>query len=365
MQRKIVLIAHTVTHFMVDLACFFFFARVFVPQSVGAAEGTAGCLLFSLLSFGLRPLLGVLLDEYPHLHPQAVGCLAVGIGLLLPGSAAWFSLILLGAGSAFFHVCAVGESVIFARGFFFRNGIVLSSGGVGAVCGLLLGAPSLGFPRWVVLVALLHCAVGCFLFAESGRYPRRIRAFRNYLSPKISPLLALLMTLFIFFSLSLTAATFLPQFATGGLRLIPALCCALGRVFGGIFADRFGPRRTLLLSLGVAFPFLVLFYQTPWCYCLGITFLFAATAVLYGGATAALPTCPHFAAGLCGLAFVSGALPGFFPARNLPDRLTVTFCLALSAVFVCLVYTDFSHLFSFRPREKNVVPPSSEKGIMP
>ena len=125
MQRKIVLIAHTVTHFTVDLACFFFFAQVFAPQSVSAAEGTAGFLLFSLLSFGLRPLLGVLLDEHPHLHPQAVGCLAVGIGLLLPGSVAWFSLILLGVGSAFFHVCAAGESVIFARGFFFRNGIVL------------------------------------------------------------------------------------------------------------------------------------------------------------------------------------------------------------------------------------------------
>lgn len=355
MIRKEALFTETLTHFAVDLTCFFLLAGPFARTVATTSAVSVGYLIFFLLSFGLRPFLGLMTDEFPRMHSQAIGCLLVGVSCLFPPSWAWISLLPAAVGSALFHTGAGGESLAFARGYFLRSGTIFSTGVFGAALGTALAQTST--PLWIGSIVMTVLSFGCFLFAEARKYPRRIRSFRNGVIRTLPPYWILLFTLFPVLSASLTGALLPKTSLEEGWGVVCALSCMLGRFAGGFAADRFGPRKTSVVSFALALPLLTVFTHVPWVYCLGLGVLSAPFSVCLGTATAALPTRPHFVFGLCSVGILLGTGPGFF-IQTATDtaRLVSALLLILSALLAAFLYTDHCKMFVI-PRRR----PHAEK----
>lgn len=350
MPRKEALITEAVSHFFVDLACFFLLAGNFANTAQTTVLVGAGYLIFLLLSFGLRPFVGIVLDEMPRLHSQAVGCLLVGFACLLPSSWGWVALFPAGVGSALFHTGAVGESLAFARGYFLRNALVISTGAFGAALGTVL-ATQTDFSGWILTLLSLLLSLSCFFFAEARKYPRRIRSFRHSVSRVFPDWATLTLTLVPLFAISLISTLLWADWAVGFGALLPGAACMFGRAAGGFAADRFGPRKSTVISLGIALVLLTVFTHVPWLYCLGLAALWAPSSVCFGTATAALSERPHLAVGVCSLVLLLGALPGFF--RVAPTLSVRYLCAGILVVALAVsmgLYTDHCRLFDLRAR---------------
>lgn len=352
MPRKEALITESVAHLAVDLSCFFLLAGYFTQIAQSTVLVGAGYLIFLILSYGLRPFMGIVLDEMPKLHSQAVGCLLVALSCLFPASWAWFSLFPAAVGSALFHTGALGESVAFARGFFSRNAVLISTGVFGAAAGTVLAQQRV-LPGWVLSILLAALALACFFFAEARKYPRRIRAFRHSVTRVLPDWAVLILTLVPLLVISLVGTLLPADWSEGPLILIPAAVCMLGKAVGGVAADRFGPRKTSLISFGLALVLLTVFTHIPWLYCIGLGALCAPSSICFGIATAALPEKPHLAVGTCSLVLLLGTVPGFFRTATTTSIRIMCAGLLILALTVSLgLYTDHCRLFDLRARLK-------------
>ncbi len=350
MPRKEALITEIITHFAIDLACFFLLAGNFTKTAQTTLLIGAGYMIFLILSYGLRPFLGTVLDEIPRLHSQAVGCLLVAVACLLPVGAAWVALFPAAVGSALFHVGALGESVAFARGFFSRNAMVISTGVFGATAGTVL-AQRTPLSGWKLALLLLALSLGCFFFTEARKYPRKIRSFRNSVIRIFPDWAVLLLTMIPLLIIALVGTLLPPDWAKGPMILIPAAVCMLGRIAGGFAADRFGPRKTMAVCLGAALLLLTVFTHVPWLYCLGLGALSAPASVCFGTVTAALPEKPHLAVGTGSLAILLGTMPGFFrTAPTLSIRFLCAGLLIVALALSLVLYTDHCRLLHLRAR---------------
>lgn len=339
MTRKAALFTEALAHFAVSFVCYFLLAGPFASAvGVGSVSHWAGSVIFLLLSYGLRPFLGLALDEFPRLPSQTAGCLLVGVACLLP-ALPWGMLFVSGIGYALFLTGAGGESLAFARGHFLRNALVLAPGMIGAALGTCFGYAAL--PLLLLGGVLLLCAVACFLFAMARKYPRRIRSFRHSTARKMPAWGVLVLTCIPAFSVSLVRALLPVTEFNGAFRLIPPLLYALGCVAGGILADRFGPRKVTVIGFGIALPLLTVFTYIPWLFCLGLIALFVPVCVVFGTATTALPTRPHFVFGLCSVAMLLGSVPSLFAITvTATVRMIAAVALVLSVAVGQVLYTD-------------------------
>ncbi|MBO5248323.1 MAG: hypothetical protein J6B54_03385 [Clostridia bacterium] len=345
MPRKEALISQAVAHLVLDLACFFLLAGNFSSVAQTSVLAGAGYLIFLILSYGLRPFFGVILDEIPRTHSQAVGCLLVGLACFLPPSLGWVALFPAGVGSALFHTGAIGESLAFARGYFSRNAVIVSTGVFGAALGTVL-AQKTALSGWIFSLLLCVLALVCFFFAEARKYPRRIRSFRHSVTLILPDWGILSLTLIPLLVISLVGTLLPADWAEGPMILIPAAACMLGRGTGGIAADRFGPRKTALVCFAAALVLLTVFPHVPWLYCLGLSALCAPTSICFGTATAALSRRPHLAVGACSAVILLGTVPALF---HIPLTVSVR-CLCGGLLILALavsvgLYTDHCRLF--------------------
>lgn len=352
MPRKEALITQAVAHLGIDLACFFLLARnLGQTQQTKILVGT-GYLIFLILSFGLRPFLGLIMDEFPRIHAQTTGCILAAVSCLFPQSWAWVSLFPAAIGSAFFHTGAMGEGLAFARGHFSRNAIILSTGALGAALGTILGQKTQGTGGWMALQLFLS-SIACFFFAEAPKYPRRIRSFRNTVSRVFPGWGGLALTLIPAGISALVAALLPADWAKGWLALLPAASCMLGRLLGGIAADRFGPRKTSAVSFSVSLLFLTVFTHVPGLYCLGLCALSAPLSVTLGTASTALPTKPHFMGGVCSVVLLIGAVPSFFRGAVTDSvRILCAGLLILSLAISIILYTDHCRTFGLNHKNR-------------
>ncbi|MBO5222515.1 MAG: hypothetical protein J6C26_09390 [Clostridia bacterium] len=353
MTRKAALLTEALSHLLLSFVCGLFLFGSFA-QSMGndaVLPGTGG-VFFWILTCGLRPFFGLILDEYPRLHAQTAGCVLVGIACLLPVAWGWGALLTAAVGYALFLTGAGGESLAFARGFFSRSALVFAGGLLGMSIGTL--APLWGLPR--VIPGLLAFLPGgaVFFFAETRKYPRRIRSFRHSVSRNLPKGAVLGLNLVPLLAISFTAALIVPSDFDGYFRIFPALFSTAGVVAGGYVADRFGPRKAAVIGFSVALPLLTVFTHIPWLCCLGFGALFVPLSVVLGTSTISLSTHPHFAFGLCSVALLVGQLPALFGLHiTATVRILAAVFLTVALAVSAFLYSDHCKLFarSFLHRE--------------
>ncbi|MEA4911106.1 MAG: hypothetical protein VB092_00640, partial [Oscillospiraceae bacterium] len=161
------------------------------------------------------------------------------------------------------------------------------------------------------------------------------------LSPRLSPAAALL-PLCLAVAVRACGGTVLAAPAADGLLpagVMVALCACEGKAAGGCLADRFGARRTAVLSRLCCAPLLCLSLG-PVAFYAGVFLFNIPMAITLCALAAALPRAPGLAFGLSTLALLCGVLPSFFVRVTAAPGLLL---LLLLSAALCVMLTISDH----------------------
>lgn len=322
----------------------------FLKEALGLSYTMAGMiiLVFNLMSSVIQPIFGYLADKKSVLWFLPLGAFCAALGLSLVGLAPtyWMVLALVafsGVGVAIYHPEGWRVANFFSGE---KKATGMSIFGVGGNLGIALGPVMAAFSiaRWGLQGALLFlipgvAIAGAFLLSRFWRVDTAaiskkndsapaIQAMRNALHP-MSLLLAMIM---LRSWTQIGMMTFIPFFYINHMKGDPILVGNLlftflaagtvGTFIGGPLADRFGHKRTLLFSLGLSCPLLVLFLMSSgfwaffWLALAGLILIFSFSVSMVMGQSL-MPRNVGLASGLIlGLSFGMGGVGaaglGFF-----------------------------------------------------
>jgi len=328
----------SLTHLVVDFACFFVLFGVFYVGVEELPLISAGFLLYNAVAFALQVPIGFLADKvrFSHGFFAVVGLVVVLLGVLIPASP-WLRLAFCALGNACFHIGGGIDSLVFARGRFARSGIFISFGALGVALGTLSGKGELLTPAWVaVILAICTLLVLRFCLLKKQPYeapfsfpPARIKA---------SELVVYLCLIAIVVRAVVGAYTPVPWKSTVFLTLLPAIVVFAGKFSGGMLADRFGARRVASMSLLISAPLLAFANDQIILCCIGLFLFNITTAVTLCVLVDKLPQNPGLGFGLTTLALFVGTGFSFFFAMPESWRPLLTCALIIVAIG-CIMFT--------------------------
>ena len=250
---------YSATHFLVDFACAFLMFRYIM----GTPNVYLCVLLYNFCAFAMEMPLGVIADKWNRNFLFAIiGCILVGSAFGL-SSLSVISVLVIGIGNAMFHLGGGIDVLNISGKKLGALGVFVSPGAFGVYLGTMLGKGD-SLPAIVFPLALLAAAGLIFAIhkAQKGTYPgNAVFSLEGVGARRIIAAIACLFLVVCLRSYVGLALDF-PWKSAGywGLALICAV--VLGKTIGGFAADRFGPGKATILSLGIA-AFLFLFPLVP------------------------------------------------------------------------------------------------------
>jgi MFS transporter, FSR family, fosmidomycin resistance protein len=349
-------------------------------------------LVYNVLAFGGQPLLGLVADRLGRPRPAALAGLLLLAAALLAGQQPIAAVVLAGLGSAAFHIgggalalCAT-QGRAAGPGLFAAPGVVgLAAGGALAASGYTAPWPFL-LPLLVLAVVLTRLELPALPYATTtddrppttddrpARYGTRDRKTAEqrtknkeqwvdglrttdhgprtmdeaqsaiYNLQSAIPEGHDLVMLVLLAAIALRSAVWSSlQFLFEGryeTLLMMALAAAVGKILGGVLADRIGWRCWLVGALLLAAPLLALGGRNLFLLLPGVALLQSATPAALAMTWRLLPRQPATAAGLgLGLAIAIGGIPmigGLGPALGAPLALIGVLLAAALALWWAL-----------------------------
>lgn len=379
MKRNVTLPILTVGHFLVDLACLYFFFTNY-PQS-GMVTIVSAALLYNFLAFALQAVIGYFFDRFSAKRSTTIGILFIlcgyALGLYHHPSA---GLVLCGFGNAFYHV---GGSIGIARTDkkgLRDSGIFVSAGALGVSLGTYLAGYYLLSESffsettiWILLLLIVILILQALVNSS-------IREAANNFSTGTNAAL-LLLSLFAVFIRSLGGLffpasykeLFIPAEYTSltffFLVMASGIVAFLGKFLGGFLSNlctsilhKFTPFKNIDLRSGnylfgtitlLASSLLLTFGGNIPSLCfLGILCFHAAMPVTLFELYCILPDRPGFAMGLSTVMLFLGYLPyAFSPLDGLPASLILCVLTLLAAG--CMLVSLLIYRRALRKGETN------------
>jgi MFS transporter, FSR family, fosmidomycin resistance protein len=313
-----------------------------LPGSIPLAQVALLVLLYNVLAFGGQPVVGLMADRAGRPRAAALLGLLLLAGALLAGTGQpQTAVALAGLGSAAFHVGGGALALCATKGRASGPGLFAAPGVVGLAAGGALAAA--GYSAiWPFLLPLLALAIALTAIElpalpygpTADRHPSTSMELEGHDLVMLALLAAIALRSAVWSAL---------QFLFEGryeLLLTMALAAAVGKVVGGVLADRIGWRRWVVGALALAAPLLGFGGQYLPLLLLGVALLQSATPVGLAVAARLLPQQPATAAGLAlGLAIAIGGLPtlcGLGPAIVAPPALVGVLLAAMLALWWAL-----------------------------
>ncbi len=231
------LAVYSIGHFLVDFSC----ALLVLGRAVPAVGNGEMCfLLYNFCAFALQMPLGLLADRLNRNHIiAALGCVLGSLAWLLHGYA---GAVCAGVGNALFHVGG-GLDTLNRRGERCGEvGIFVSPGALGIFLGSLWAGRA--WAEWCAMAGLA-AALGLILGLCHPSDNAPLSFPERGGGRTLIPLLGLTAVVILRSFLGMRFA-FPWKGELGGLL---ACAVALGKAAGGLLADRWGRRRTALVSL--------------------------------------------------------------------------------------------------------------------
>jgi len=341
----------SLTHLVVDFACFFVLFSAFFAGMDEAYLISGGFLLYNAVAFALQVPIGYLADKvrFSHGFFAITGCMLVLLGVILPVNP-WIKLSLCALGNAAFHVGGGIDSLVFARGRYARSGIFISFGSLGVALGTLSGKGELLSPALVaamlgvcILLMLRFCLLNKQPYEAPFAFPPAVI--------KTGELVIYLCMLAIVMRAVVGAYTPIPWKSTVFLSLLPAFMVFGGKFCGGLLADRLGARRVAAVSLLISAPLLAFGNGEIVLCCIGLFLFNVTTAVTLCVLVSRLPNNPGLGFGLTTLAlFVGTAFSFFFVMSELLRPLLI--CAMIIIAIGCIMVTTMNKRSESRGRGK-------------
>ena len=246
----------SLVHAAVDLCC----AALFFSVLKGS-DLWLGMVLYNAFAFLFQLPLGVVADKLNrNMLIAAIGCALVALAFAFR-SVPILAMVVAGVGNGAFHV---GGGIEVLNGSDTKAGplgVFVSPGAIGLYFGRVFSANMLSLP-WLLPVILLLSGGAILLLGKSEFREGSGNIPLSFDMPKNG--LWLLILLFLVVVLRSFMGT-TQAFSTGNLfsgsdswrtGLVPVLCLAAGKAYGGFHGDRNGHIPTAILSLGACAIFL-------------------------------------------------------------------------------------------------------------
>lgn len=328
------LFVYGTTHALVDAICAGVVFSLIRNEILDTATFFILVVLYNVLAFGLQFVFGLMSDYFKA--PRAVAL----IGSVLTGASALIFLhnpiiavILAGLGNALFHVGAGSISLNLTPQKATAPGIYVAPGALGLLIGTLLGKSG-QFIAWPFILVLVVMSFLMFLVRKPQmNYERVKKDFKiNYIE---------LILVLVFLSIAIRSLVGMlvsfPWKVDINLLIILTMAVVLGKGLGGYLADRFGWIHIAVGALVLSIPFLMLGANIFYLGIIGM-FLFNITMpITLVALSNILPGRPGFAFGLTCLALIIGALPSFFPIKQvLSNNYFIVSIIIISALSLYL-----------------------------
>lgn len=257
-------------HFFVDGICAYtIFNRLYVTENYTVI--IVVFVIYNTLAFMTQPFFGIIID--------AVGkeklWLNISLVLLLLGAViplyTWISLFLIGIANAMFHVVGGKYTVYLSKDKSAYLGLFVALGASGLAIGTYIYAPFL-LPLLVSITAILGLI--CLLLKDE--YEEDFKQNFKPLFMKTEKRYVLILSLAVTIR-AVIGKVAPPLFDTTTLVLVGiGVFSTLGKIIGGILADKIGIRLTVWITLPLSFIGYLLFRENPIIY-LCSTLLFNTT----------------------------------------------------------------------------------------
>ena len=303
MKDKMLLFKQTLGHFCVDACC----AAVVISGTYTIFDAVKFFVLYNFLAFCLQPLAGILLDKFKKIDYRRY-ILSSFILLLLgfiPDLNIWVRVVLVGIANCLFHVG--GGTIILTES---KNklaplGIFVSSGAVGLMLGTM-------FANSIICHALLIIAL-IELISMNIKLPKQtMPATRSSIHLGVAALLCLCVVIRSFMGfMPLTTFTKAPW-----IIVMITLCVFLGKSLGGILCDRFGIRKTVIVSTIFVLGLFLLSFNNPYLWSIVQVIVNLSMPITLYLMYKSMPKYPAFSFGLAAACLVFGLL-ATLPVQNL------------------------------------------------
>ncbi|MBN2473120.1 MAG: MFS transporter [Pirellulales bacterium] len=323
--------AYGVVHAILDAPCAALLVRLRVSASL--PENTVWILfiIYSCLAFGLQFSIGALADRtrgYQAAMLLGLGmlCLAITVFLDVPQVA----LVLAGIGNAVFHVGAGAIVLRLSPRRALAAGLYVAPGSIGLALG---GWCAQAVPHWNWLLLGPLLAGMALVWVLDGQTVSQRRPFPAPI-PIRRPVACLAVAALVI-SVAVRAALGLTVSRVHNgesyVLLLLAVAACLGKVSGGLLADRLGWIKTSVVALLLSAPLLGLFTQSGPLVIVGMLLFQMTMPVTLLAVYRVFPEEPGLAFGIPSLAILLGALPVFvLPLDRLAGSATLLFLIAIS-----------------------------------
>ena len=323
-------IEYYIVHASVETVCFYLL-RLHYPLLL------AGAIAFTYDFFAFLPqgIIGKFIETHKKLPYETIGNLLMAVSIFMVASPLqWLHVggyVVLGIGNAILHECGAIATITESEGKIFPSALFVSGGGVGIVIGQTMGIAEV--PAYWIIIPLILSEVFSLSAAGSlrkGTYPE-FSLVKETISPWSILLAAFLVTAvrsYIGYAIPISWNKELWQ------TVLLFGFMGLGKAFGGYFVDRFGIRRTALISTIAAVPFLVFGDKIMVVSIIGVFFFSMTMSVTFAMCLSVLKSSPGMAFGVTTAALFIGLVPAFFVRFDFIINVTLVVVLSVVCFFL-------------------------------
>lgn len=246
MKNKIMLIIYSLVHCIVDLSCAAYLSSRIVT-SFDPISVARFVLIYNLLAFVTQWPLGILFNnKNKNAYVSMIGCMLILLGYIF-GKIILLPVILIGLGNAFFHIGGGIDILNISNKKASKIGIYVAPGALGLFIGTSIN--KLNYPIWIVIVLLIISIIALYLLGKNTKtkikqkeisildldFNKQVVAYLILIAICIRGLLGFLLKY-----------SWKSNFT---LALILIIMVVLGKMLGGILADKFGLEKVGTVSL--------------------------------------------------------------------------------------------------------------------
>ena len=300
-------------HFVTEVLCFYFLYS-YIGDSILAWTIP---FVYDAFAFVPQSLIGHLSDKFDKIPFGIIGMLTMMVGLaifaLLPQLSIFLPLMLICLGNACVHVAGAEVTLRSSNGKIAPSAIFVAGGSFGVITGRLLGNFA---PFWVILT-LAATAIPFIHIAEE--YRKKTAKDKNpcknfnYANPAVSAGLLIVAAVFIvvvrgYMGYGIPTSWNKSTFQT----VLLFSFMGIGKGLGGILCDKIGVRKTAIISVLGALPFLLFGDNVMIVSLIGVMLFSMTMSITLALLVSVLKKAPGLAFGLTTIGLFLGTAPVFF-----------------------------------------------------
>ncbi len=328
MKKNITGYLYFYIHFVVEIVCFFYLARVtnnslwvwLVP------------FIYDGLAFVPQSLIGYVSDKYPKINMGIIGVVLLVIAYLLFGLtkiSVFISLVFLCLGNAFLHIAGAENTLRTSNGKLAPPAIFVAGGSFGVITGKLLATTSMS--PLVLLIPII--SIIPFILLANTYIDKNSNCLEfNYVKENISPLLVILIAFLVVVVRGYIGYGIPTSWNKTVMQNVIFFCVmGLGKALGGVLSDKIGIRKVAIVSTLLAIPLLCCGNNLMLISIIGVMCFSMTMAITLGILVSVLKKNPGLAFGITTIGLFIGSVPVFFFKLNM----TINIILIIVISIIC------------------------------